>query len=1272
MRRLIPDFIIDRHLQSQLSGSMPANILNVDIKGITALTQALMSHHHAGVEVLTDTVNALFTPAIEAIESRGGYVSGFAGDAFTAVFPYTTEKDADTPILSAALAIRDSVVAQGRQVTEFGEFELEVQIGVATGTANWKIIETGSQAVYWFSGPGIDKAVQAQSLASTNEVVAEKDLCEKPGIQIGKALGPDGRFCLLKELPNQSVPEHHEHATLLQQAFIPESVLGLGSEGEFRILLSCFVNLADPLEDQIVELIQSANQLGGYLSHIDNTDKGWVAYLMFGAPLGYEKMAQRAMDFARQAQSLCGKNARIGLTLGKAFSGFIGSFARAEYTGMGMAVNLAARFMTKAGWGDVWFDEAIRSELAGSIASESLGELEFKGYPLPIPTYRYLFQAQGKADAHFRSGFVGRTAELDKLHASCQPLFDGSFAGVSYIYGDAGQGKSRLVYELEKLLGDRVQCFELQTDSIHKGALNPFSYWLRNQFTNSQTIEIDARRNEFRTVWQQLLDRIRALPDTQKTITELERVESILAGMIGLEWEGSIYADLDSKYRPTATGFALRYLLEAFCMLKPVLLVIEDLHWLDKDSEEVITILTRRAANIPFKLILTARPFDDGRHPVLNLNKDIATQTIDLDGLNTDQVKSLIDGILTSICQDHVSPQSSPELVDYVHSIAQGNPFIVEQLTRYLVEAGQLSIRDGAHHLKALTTDIPSGVQAILVARLDRLEIELKHTVQTASILGREFAVDILSEMLETLDNRPVFLNDIVVRSQLHAGEQEHIWNSLSEIKYIFSHSLLREAAYAMQLKKQIKQLHLLAAQVMEKHYAMDKTKLSEIATHFHNAGELSKAAQYYDLCAGNEQRAGNYAEAIKWARIRLELEPGSHSALVQLIKALDAADLRSDARQLAVQRLEEMEKSGQDDSPEAYEMLRLVVLTLNGEFETQEMELWALRLWERTKVIYPENSSQMLEVYITLGSLYMNMQRYEESEKFYLKAIDVRQHCQGEALRETIHLYNDMGLLYLTLGRVRDALPLMEKAIQLHDEEYGEGHPGSIYFLINRACAISRSGDSERAITYYLKARDYILERVGRDHDMYFKVMQHLGSVYTILERYAEAEQCLRENLELQISRKNDCTFEVAVLMRGLAGVLGRIGKFEEALPYVRRSLEIFKQVAPPESLQAIVARNVFIRTNMALGNLDEALAELMEAIDIQRRLEDDPHDLLGEFQDTLLEIYQKQERWSEAMGFLTSVLDYYKQKGADESVMAKYYEQYEAILKMEDAEPE
>lgn len=1254
-----------RYRENQFSGTMQGYVLNVDIKGITALTQALMSHSHAGVEVLTDTVNALFTPAIEAIESRGGFVCSFAGDAFTAIFPASAEeKYGDQPcnpnldILSAAIRIRDSVISHGRQKTEFGEFELEVRIGVAAGEVQWSVLDAGTQAAYWFSGAGIQAAVQAQNQAQTNEVIVEKALCERLGTCASKSLETEESLCRLEDIPVFTESRAYEKQTHSAQAFIPEAVLSQSTEGEFRSLLSCFINLADPDSAQICSLIQTANRFGGYLSHIDCTDKGWVAYVMFGAPLGYEKMALRAMDFALEVNTLCGENARIGLTQGKAFTGFIGSQSRAEYTGMGMAVNLAARFMTKANWGDIRFDEAIRKELYDSVAAENLGELYYKGYPFPIVTYRLIGKLQGQSSTFYKSGFVGREEELARLVGSCQALFSGNFAGVCYVYGEAGQGKSRLVYELERQLGDRVQCFELQTDSIHRNSLNPFSYWLRQQFCSVQFGSPVERLEDFRSNWSGFLNKIRAQSGTEKSLLELERVESILAGLIGLEWEGSIYSSLDSKYRPTATGFALRTLLEAFCLLKPVLLSIEDLHWLDKDSEEVITILCRRAAGVPFKLILTARPFDDGRLPVLNLDKDIGIQTINLDGLSLQQVSALINNLLPP------ASQASQELTDYVYSIAQGNPFIVEQLTRYLLEADLLVLKDGSYHLKAQNATLPSGVQAILVARLDRLEAELKHTVQTASVLGREFAVDILSEMLETLENRPDFLNDIVVRSQLYAGEQEHIWNSLSEIKYIFSHSLLREAAYAMQLKKQLMQLHLLAAQVMEKHYAGDNTKLSEIATHYFNAGEAEKAAEYYERCARHELDKGNCLESVKLARISLELQPDRHSALVQLITSLDFADLRSEARELAVNRLEELEKTGLANDRKAYDMLRLIVLTCNSEFETLEMEPWTFRLYERTKQLFPEQSFEMFHVYNSLGSLHMNKQMFEESEKYYLKVLALREGCTGEALHQANTTLNDLGLLYCHLQRFQEALPLLESAIQAHDEEFGEEHPGSIYTKINYASALFRSGQREEALQRYLKTKDLILRTVGKDHDMYFKVMQHLASIYTELERYAEAEACLRENLELQKARKDDSTFEVAVLLRGLAGILIRTGRLDEAETCGRRSVEIFTKVAAPESFQAVVAHKVLANALFCKGYYDEALTELLYLIDLTLKIGSDPYDLLIFYQNTVVDIYTKQERWEEAEKFLSTVISRYQEQGSDSSVFAHYLEKHAEVL--------
>jgi len=244
-------------------------------------------------------------------------------------------------------------------------------------------------------------------------------------------------------------------------------------------------------------------------------------------------------------------------------------------------------------------------------------------------------------------------------------------------------------------------------------------------------------------------------------------------------------------------------------------------------------------------------------------------------------------------------------------------------------------------------------------------------------------------------------------------------------------------------------------------------------------------------------------------------------------------------------------------------------------------------------------------------------------------------------------------------------ALPLLESAINAHNEEFGEGHPGSIYTLINYCSALFRSGQHEAALERYLKTKELVLKTVGTDHDKYFKVMQHLSGIYTELERYQEAEACLRENLELQISRKDDSTFEVAVLLRGLAGVLNRTGDPAEAEECARRAVDIFRIVAAEESFQAIVARKVFAHVLFNRGKYAEALAELLDLIELTQKIGSDPFELMIFYQNVVVEIYSRQERWEDAEKFLANILSSYREKGTESPAYAEYQTKYAEVLK-------
>ncbi len=1201
MRRLIPSFILRQARANQLAGSLAAWVLNVDLRGFTALTHHLMLKSEAGAEVLTDVINAIFTPAIRAIEQRGGFISGFAGDAFTAVFPAgeatpLSEIEVCRQALAAALEIRDFFIRQGLQKTEYGEYKVSAKLGVARGAVQWKIIPDKKQSVWWFSGEGIALAIRAQELASPNQLVVEQAVLSLVEDKHLSHKNLDGRFLILEQAEFPPVPALKKPAQLSQKAFVPQQILELKQEGEFREVLSCFINLAAPQDQHIENIHRLCAKYGAYFNKVDCTDKGWLALVLFGAPIAYEKTSQRALQFARELSGSLGKSVRIGLSRGRAFAGFMGSRSRGEYTALGMAVNLGARYMYQAEWGEVWFDRFILEDTIAGIVYEDLGAIQFKGFPYAIPTFR--LTSLDKAEASlYHSSFVGREAELEELLASCAPLFEGRFAGVSYVLGEPGQGKSRLVYELQRKLGDRVQSFVLPADSIHRTALNPFAYWIRQQFTSLSAAAIEERRKDFRRRWKEFTSSLKTR-EAETLIGELERIESVLAGLIGLDWADSIYASLEARYRPSVTGFALKSLLEACCRQQPVLLVIEDLQWLDRESSEAIQIITRRAGNIPFKLVLTSRSLDDGSYPSIKLDDEVSSSTLMLCGLSQNQVQSFMADLL--------GREIATELASYVQSLAQGNPFIVEQLSYYLKESGQLRLQDDAWQLDEQTGKLPAGVQALLVARLDRLEAELKRTVQTASVLGQEFYVVILSEMLEILEERPSGLNELIVRSQLHAGEQEHIWNQLSEIRYIFSHSLLRETAYAMLLKKSLRNLHLLAAQIMQKHFAEDKTKLAEMAQHYHIAEDWENAVDYYFRAGDQEKESLHYSLCLSYYRSALELVLAHRGAK-------------------------------HPDTATGYDKLGLVH-SRTSDYE-QALDCLERGLAIRREVLgeaHPDTASSLHNI----GIVHEDKGDYDKALSYYEQALAIRKQAWGEQHPDTAKTLNSIGNVWRSKGDLDTALGYHRQALEIYRKALGKRHPDTASTLNNIGVVHTYKGEYRQALDYYEQALDIRREVLGDRHPDTASSFNNIGMVCYNLGDRDKALSFYEQALELYTRVLGEQHPNTASTLNNIGMIHGDKGDHDKALGYYERAVAVFREVLGSRHPNVAHCLNNIGNTHWYKGDLDQALDYYLQALAIRKEVLGERHPHTAISLNNIGEVYYAQGDYANARRYSEQAL--------------------------------
>lgn len=864
MHNLVPHCILEQFSLGNRKGSFQAIGLFADISGFTPITDALMSHGQHGAEVLVTVMRTVFEPLIRSVYEQGGFVATLAGDAFTALFPLEMDSPSGTEArketyqraLATGRAIQQSMDTNAIQATPYGVFSVSVKVGLAIGDVGWGIVaaDDNERATYYFQGTAVDGCAEAEHLASAGEIVVSAELYGQLKEQVTvKPVSDHYRLVGVNTpLPSPLTVELPKSDPDLMLQFFPRDVVQQSRHGEFRQVACLFISLPTVrTETQLSIFMQSLFALqshyGGLLNRLDFGDKGSYILLFWGAPVAYENDIERALNLILELQTRTSIPISAGITYHIAHAGFFGSPLIEEYTCYGRGTNLAARFMAAAPRGEIWMDERTAQRAKALFEIDFEEEIAFKGFAEAQKVY-VLLERKEERESFYRSNTIGRQREIDALTDSVAPLWQGQYAGATIIRGEAGIGKSQLAHALQRSLRAERTDFLwaiCQTDETLRESLNPFRYWLRHYFGVSKS-QIEARNKRS---FNRRLDALIAATRDPVVAGELDRTRSFLAALVALHWPDSLYEQIEDpqvRYENTLAG--LIALLQAESLQQPVIILLEDAHWLDEDTRLFLprlgrAMLTNDNRSYPLAIIATSRP----EGPSLLLGEGMASREIDLGGLSHTGLAQLAEELLQA-------PAASP-LVDLLTERAEGNPFFVEQILRYMQERDMLERGDdgwipNVHNVAPL----PADVRTVLVARLDRLTHEVKEVIQTAAVLGREFEIQLLAQMLRA---------DARLPTKVAEAEQAAIWSALTELRYLFTHALLQDAAYRMQVRSRRQALHRLAAEALETLYAEDLTpRYGELGYHAEKAGLPGKAADWYLLAAERAKANGVIVEA--------------------------------------------------------------------------------------------------------------------------------------------------------------------------------------------------------------------------------------------------------------------------------------------------------------------------------------------------------------------------------------------------------------------------
>jgi class 3 adenylate cyclase/tetratricopeptide (TPR) repeat protein len=676
--------------------------------------------------------------------------------------------------------------------------------------------------------------------------------CEQCGARLdaacascGAAITPGAKFCgacgtpvAAPPAPRFESPHAYTPAHLAERILKDRSAL-TGERKQVTVLfadVSGFTSISERLDPEDVHaLINRAFEL--MLAEVHRYEGTVNQFLgdglmaLFGAPLAHEDHAQRAAHAAlamhaaltRYREELKRQRAiefrvRMGLNTGLVVVGAIGDNLRMDYTAVGDTTNTAARMQQLAEPGQIVVAETTERLIAPYFELRALGTFSVKNRAQPVAAWElsrarpHVSRLAARA-AHGLSPFVGRDDAIAMLERALAAARAGR-GQVALVVGEAGIGKSRLLLEFRQRAGDVTW---LQGDCISFGQSIPFL----------PIVEIVKQRFGI----EEADDEARMVARVRERLGEGARaVEPYVRLLLALDPGDAAIAAMDPAQRRARLVAAVQQLIAADSRQRPMVLVVEDAHWIDRASEELLVSLADIVPGLPVLLLVTYRPVYQQPFGDRTYHWRIGLRPIE-----DEDAVSIVRATLGV-------PDLPPELAARIAGKAEGNPFFLEELGRALVESG--GVRTEGDRLvlavPASTLVVPDTVQDVIAARLDRLEESAKRTVQTASVIGREFALGLLRRVSD--------LQDRLEHSLAELKRIELIYEKagLADLEYVFRHALTQDVAYGSLLQSERRRLHaMIGAALEELHAARLEGRTEELVYHFRRGEVWPKVARY-------------------------------------------------------------------------------------------------------------------------------------------------------------------------------------------------------------------------------------------------------------------------------------------------------------------------------------------------------------------------------------------------------------------------------------------
>ncbi len=1051
----------------------------------------------------------------------------------------------------------------GEVVTPAGSrVRLAMKAAVAVGEARRFLVgDPDVQLIDVLAGRLIDALATAERVAARTEVLLDRSALEslgdrvairefRPDEESGREFGVVEAMTIAVDASPASIQEEGLPEDIVRQWLLPAVYERLRTgRGEFlaelRPAYPLFVRFGgidyDNDDDAIAKLddfIRRAQRIlttyGGNLLHLTLGDKGAYLCAVFGPPLAHEDDAARAAAAALELRELGSTAAvtgiQVGITYGRLRSGTYGHKRRQTFTCLGDAVNLSARLMSNAPPGQIYVSDAVRRAAGDVFNWEQLAPMTVKGKALAVSVFA-LTGSKRHASRNRASSelpIVGRWAELDAIAAN----LDEALAGRGRIVGiaaEAGMGKSRLVAEFARTAERRgvvVALGECQSYGVNT------SYFV------------------WRAIWSTLFRLDHSLPEDEQVRALEAQLAAIdpalvpraplLGGLLDLPIpDNDLTAAFDAKLRKTSLEGLLVECLHVRAGEAPILLVLEDCHWLDPLSRDLLESLARAVAGLSVLFMLAYRP-STSVGGGLGLESLPHFEEIPLAELDAQHAAQLIRSKLAQMLG--AEAEASAALVDLITARAQGNPFYIEELLNFIRSQGVDPQDETA--LKKL--ELPESLHSLILTRIDKLSEAPRRTLKVASVLGRVFRAPMLPGVYPELGGY-----DQVKEHLRTLGTSDLVNVDLeTEQTYVFKHGVTQEVAYESMPFAMRSMLHERVGGYIEESEvdAIDRN-LDLLAHHYWRSENLPKKREYLG-------RAGDAAQASY-----------ANTAAIDYFGRL-APLLEQRAR------VDVLLKLGK-------------VLELVGEWRrAEQVDSEAMVLAENLADDHAKASCET-----ALAEVARKQGRYDEAfERLDRAAREFRSVGADSGVGKVLHL---VGTVAAQRGDYAKAVENYEASLAIRERAGDKASMGSL--LSNLGIVAEYRGEYERSRGLHERAlalRTEIGDRwaIGNSTNC-------LGMVAVLQKQYVEARDWFQKSM--LINREVGDTWMVAICHNNLGNATRGLGDYEAARRHYADSLRAYRDYDDRWALAFLLEDIVVVA---ALGGDPRAALELFGAADALR----------------------------------------------------------------------